>query len=244
MPKNKLIALKEIQGEPRVDSRIIAQELGIESRFAIRLIEKYKSDFEEFGVVRFENAKPKKGSKGGRPEVFVFLNENQSHIYLTYAKNTPEARSLKKKFIKTFAKYKRAYVRKGELAWQQARAEGMVTRKAETDAIKKFVVYATRQGSQNAFRYYSNVTKMTYKALGFLDNACVVKGLRELLDSEQLTHLKVADNLVIKEIEKGMEGDAHYKEIYQSAKKKVESLADVVGKVPVLVGSRPVGLLT
>ncbi|MEI7870110.1 MAG: Rha family transcriptional regulator [Candidatus Methylumidiphilus sp.] len=108
MNTQNLVELKPVKGEPRVDSRLIARELGNQHESMIRLIDDYRSDFEEFGVVRFQTQKPQANefpdfksensqakAKRGRPERFALLNEDQAYLLLTYARNTPEARRLK-----------------------------------------------------------------------------------------------------------------------------------------------------
>lgn len=95
-----LVELRTIKSEARVDSRLIARELGNVHVEMLDLVQKYQADFEEFGVVGFQTQKPPKGSKGGRPERYALLNENQPYLLLTYARNTPEARRLKVNLVK------------------------------------------------------------------------------------------------------------------------------------------------
>ena len=57
----------DLDDAPRVDSRVISAELESDHRSIYRMVLKYQKDFEEFGKVRFERAKPKLGdctSKG------------------------------------------------------------------------------------------------------------------------------------------------------------------------------------
>ena len=104
---NTSITLIEFSGEPRIDSRAIADQLGVENKNTRELIEKYLPDFEEFGVCPFETAKPPQGSYGGRPEKFALLNEDQSYLLLTYAQNTEQARALKIRLVRSFGEYRR-----------------------------------------------------------------------------------------------------------------------------------------
>ncbi len=92
-----------------VDSRLLAQELGIQHRsFYQKLILKYQQEIEEdWGVLRFEIAKPPEGSKGGRPENYTLLTEQQSYLVLTYSKNTPAARQCKRNLVKAFDEAKK-----------------------------------------------------------------------------------------------------------------------------------------
>ncbi len=105
---NSLISLVVVDQEPRVDSRLIAEQLGVEHKNTRELIEKYLPDFEEFGVCPFETAKPLQGSLGGRPEKFYLTNEDQSYLLLTYTQNTPQARDLKKRLVRSFGEHRRA----------------------------------------------------------------------------------------------------------------------------------------
>ena len=53
------------RGEPRIDSRLIAMDLGNNHKSTIELIEKYEPKFQRFGVLPFQTDKPKAGSAGG-----------------------------------------------------------------------------------------------------------------------------------------------------------------------------------
>lgn len=96
------IALTAYKGEPRVDSRLLAEQLGNQHENTYDLLKKYEADFREFGVLRFETGKPSAGSQGGRPEAFALLNEDQCYLLLTYSRNTPRARALKINLVKAF----------------------------------------------------------------------------------------------------------------------------------------------
>ena len=97
------ITLVKFDGEYRVDTRVIAESLGVDHRSTFRLVNLYKSDFEEFGVLRFEITKPPKGTAGGRPEKYAILNEDQCYLLLTYSDNTAMAREAKKALVRAFS---------------------------------------------------------------------------------------------------------------------------------------------
>jgi hypothetical protein len=91
-----------------VDSRLIAQELGIEHENFIETVRKYQKQAEQaFGVLRFETGKPTGGSLGGRPEKYCLLTEEQATFYMTLSRNTPEVVELKIKLVKAFSEAKR-----------------------------------------------------------------------------------------------------------------------------------------
>ena len=62
-PENGLPVLI-VGDEPRIDSRVLADGLGIENRALLQNIDKYANEFGEIGVVTFKTQKPSKGSKG------------------------------------------------------------------------------------------------------------------------------------------------------------------------------------
>lgn len=75
-----------------VDSRLIAERLGVNHNDWIEnIVKRYQSEAEDsFGVLRFENVKPRKGSKGGRPSTLCYLTEDQATFYMTLSRNTPQ----------------------------------------------------------------------------------------------------------------------------------------------------------
>ncbi|UXE59126.1 MAG: Rha family transcriptional regulator [Woronichinia naegeliana WA131] len=100
-----------------VDSRLIAQELEINhSDWMQNIIKKYQAQTEQsFGVLRFENGKPEVGSKGGRPELFAWLTEEQSLFYVTLSKNSPRVVECKANLVKAFIAYRQELRRRGVL---------------------------------------------------------------------------------------------------------------------------------
>ena len=90
-------------GEPRVDSRKLAAPLGVAHRSLFRLVTVHEADFADLGLVRFEIASVKTpGARGAKHHRFAMLTEDQAYLLLAYAKNTPEARHLKKHLVVTF----------------------------------------------------------------------------------------------------------------------------------------------
>lgn len=100
--------LTDHKQEKRADTRLLAQALGLKHRSLFEQVERYKADFEAFGVVRFQTDQPLPSSKGGRPERFALLNENQAHLLLTFSRNTTNVRALKVKLVQAFANARRA----------------------------------------------------------------------------------------------------------------------------------------
>lgn len=225
--KHALVLVERKDDVPRVDSRALAERLGGEHQSTLVIIDRFLADFEEFGVCAPHVDKPQAGSEGGRPARYYLLNEDQATLLLTYSKNTPKARVLKKELIRLYKGYKNAYLRRASLDWQTARNEGKIVRRQETDSIKAFVAYAESQGSKSAFRYYCTLTKMEYKALGFLELG-LGESLRDKLSIVLLGHLQTADSIVTWALQDGMDRKMPYKDIYQYAKNRVETYASAL----------------
>jgi hypothetical protein len=113
--------------------------------------------------------------------------------------------------------------------WAAARLQGKQARKDFTDTVKKFVDYATAQGSQSASMYYMNLTKMEYKALDLLDlQKSAIGNFRDTLDGIDVGFLHVAEIIAASALEAGMADGIHYKEVFQLAKQKVQAYAATV----------------
>ncbi|MFN6455893.1 MAG: Rha family transcriptional regulator [Nostoc sp. EfeVER01] len=84
-----------------VDSRIIAEELGIQHDNFIQNIYAYQTDIEQaFGIVLFQTEKLK---GPGRPKRFALLNENQATFLMTLSENTSQVIQCKLKLVVGFA---------------------------------------------------------------------------------------------------------------------------------------------
>ncbi|MGP0172355.1 Rha family transcriptional regulator [Pseudomonas sp. NCHU5208] len=103
-----VIHLTQYQNETRVDSRVIAEQLGNQHESSMRLIRTYKTDFEELGILRFQIGEI---IGRGQPEQFALLNEDQAYLLLTYSRNTKKVRALKVNLVIAFreARYGSAY---------------------------------------------------------------------------------------------------------------------------------------
>ncbi len=103
-----------------VDSRLIADRLGVDHNDWIEnIIKRYQPEAEEsFGVLRFENVKPPRGSKGGRPPSICYLTEDQATFYMTLSRNTPQVVALKRDLVSSFSKAKqliKRYISVGDI---------------------------------------------------------------------------------------------------------------------------------
>jgi len=101
------LSVIEYRGALVVDSRLIAQELGIEHRAFMQTLKRYQDKIEStFGVVAFEMSKPLEGSLGGRPEKYALLTEPQASILMTFSRNTEQVVECKLSLVVAFEKAK------------------------------------------------------------------------------------------------------------------------------------------
>src|SRR6185369_2019248 len=102
----------------------------------------------------------------------------------------------------------------------ETRKAGKEVRVLTTDTIKAFVEYTKRQGSTKAEMYYANISKMENSALFLLEQT--YPNLRHVLNINQLSTIKCADQIVIKALSDGMSDGLNYKDIYKLAKTRIE----------------------
>lgn len=99
------LELTATKAEPRIDTRLLAQHLGIKHRNVFELLQDHKADFEELGILRFQTGEIR---GRGQPEKFALLNEDQAYLLLTYSRNTAKVRNLKVNLVKAFRDARRA----------------------------------------------------------------------------------------------------------------------------------------
>lgn len=102
--------------------------------------------------------------------------------------------------------------------WLGIRQETKQVRKNETDMIKKFVDYAISQGSQNAKRYYTNLTNLANKRCG------IETGKRDKADQKTLLRLKSLETLIDMRLETLMNNNIPYKDAFADVRDLIESI--------------------
>jgi len=224
-----MVNLVEQKGNKIVSSTlIIAKGVNLEHRAVISLINKYKNDLNEFGIMTFEMSKLRQG----RPVKFAWLNEEQATFLITLMKNSKIVVSFKKQLTKEFFKLRKTLqiviVNQKNQEWIEKRKSGKVSRLTQTDSIKNYVDYAKSQGSENAEKYYILLTNMENKALFFLEQK--YPNVRNVLAGHQLETIANADRIVARQLQKCIDEKRHYKDGYIMAKKAIESFSELIGK--------------
>lgn len=125
----------------------------------------------------------------------------------------------KLQYIKAFNQMESFIKEKSTQTWLETRQAGKLTRKAETDTIKKLVEYAKNQGSTHADMLYITYSKLANKMAGIQkrDEATVM----------QLNNLSLMENIILHVIDTGILTGKHYKDIYKDCKKRLETVKDL-----------------
>jgi phage regulator Rha-like protein len=233
--KTKIVHVKK--NEVLTTSKLVAEMLEVPHRDLLRTIEKI--------VFRNENNAhtstlkfPQKFiestflNKMGRSYSMYEMNEQAYMKLAMHLKGYDKAEQVQDSIIEAFYLMKRALLNHQNATWLNARESGKEIRAIETCTIKEFVDYATDQGSKNAKFYYSNVTKMTNKALELLIQVKDGKPLRELATIMELGFIQVVENRAQQVLNYGMDNKLPYKFIYQEAKKQVNELVDSLNFKP------------
>lgn len=122
----------------------------------------------------------------------------------------------KLQYIKAFNQMEKLIREKSTVAYRLSDQEERTTRRAETDVIKEFVEYARAQGSTHADHYYTNYTRLAYKAVGITDKMTAA-GL-------QLDDLALVEHLIAHTLRTGMAAGRSYKDIYVDCKQRLETM--------------------
>ena len=211
---NELVTLKG--NDVFTDSLIISRGTGVTHRKLKETIRKHQKVMERFGKL---SAPYQAESTGGRPEEYYLLNEEQATFLITLLKNTEAVVEFKARLVSEFYKMRRFILERQTQTWVETRRAGKLTRKAETDTIKKLVEYAKSQGSTHADMLYMTYSKLANKMAGISkrDEASVM----------QLNNLSLIENIILHVIDTGILTSRHYKEIYQDCKKRLETVKDL-----------------
>lgn len=135
---SELIQVLQINEVEVVDSRIIADELGVQHESLIRTIKTYQPTIEqEFGHLRFENGTVRNSVGAVNQIGFYFLTEDQAIFVGTLSRNSETVVRFKAKLVKSFQAAHKALTQVVQISREQKIAEAlMLTQEiiAEKDA--------------------------------------------------------------------------------------------------------------
>ena len=207
---NNIIALTEKKQEARVDSRLMAEHLGITHEAVLKTIDTHLDSFQQLNPLRFEIDVVKRKQGGGTPSRYVLLSEDQSYLLLTFSRNTKRVVALKVNLVQAFGRFRRD---------RQTATDYLPFYHELQDAIKVLAEYAHANGS----RKEAHVFHLMYNKL--INKACGLEsGQRQNLPVNTRVNITNATGAVITAIKRGMEAKADYHAIYRQAKTAVESV--------------------
>jgi hypothetical protein len=147
------IALTTTATEARIDTRLLALQLGNKHRHVMALLDKYLDVFKRHGHVSFKNADGERRQGGGKAERYALLNENQAYFLLNLSRNTEIVVALKSKLITAFSDARRA-------------ADMRQTEYLPSYHQLQDVIHARAAGSANERHVHINVAKLLNKTVG------------------------------------------------------------------------------
>ena len=141
----QLVEIKKLDLVTNTDA--IAKGVGRDHDTIIKLVDRNKSDIEEFGRVGFE-IRTLETNGGKQKQRVALLNEQQTTLLITYMRNNEVVRAFKKRLVYEF------FSMRGELAKKKMdRNAARLEYKPMTDAIKH---ERESQGKQIAPHHFSN----------------------------------------------------------------------------------------
>lgn len=206
---NELVELKN--NDIFTNTSVIAKGTENEHESVVKTVLTYKEKFLALGKLDFTDLK---SGKRGRPIRIYFINEQQAVFLMTLLKNSEIVVNFKFELTKQFFEMRRLLFERQSQYWMETRYQGKLTRKAETDTIKKLVEYARAQGSKNADKLYVVYSKLANSITG-VDK-------RDVATIMQLNNLSVVENIILHCIENGISEGKQYKQIYRDCKKRLE----------------------
>jgi len=202
------LALNIAGTEPRVDSRLLAKQLGNQHKAVMTLVERYADRMMAFGQLPFQMEVGKRRQGGGNAERFAMLNEDQAFFLLSLARNTDQVVDLKAKLIVAFRDARRAAEQRG--------AEYLPTYRVLHDEIA-----LKAAGSSNSRFVHANVNKLINAACG------LEAGQRATMPLAQQSLLVVAQTVAAR----AMQGAPDHRAGYTRAKQALQSLTAVAGQI-------------
>ncbi|BAY23918.1 2OG-Fe(II) oxygenase [Calothrix sp. NIES-2100] len=103
------LSVVEHSGVLVVDSRLIAEDLGIQHKNFLATLDKYIDEIEEdWGQVAFETETVTNSVGASNSVKYALLTEPQATLLMTYSRNTERVRQCKRHLVKAFEKAKLA----------------------------------------------------------------------------------------------------------------------------------------
>lgn len=148
-----------------------------------------------------------------------YLMNRDGFMFLVMGFTGKKANEWKWSYIHAFDHMEDVIRERTTSAWIETREYGKLTRKAETDTLKKLVELAKEQGSEHSEMLYLTYSKLANKMAGITN--------RDEATVKQLNELSLAENIILHVIDMGIFANKHYKEIYRDCKARLETVSDL-----------------
>ena len=213
------------------DTGLIARKFGMQHAKVVKAMETLIPKLDDFRVTGFHPKYTTEDREYRGTKYTAYLLNRDCFILLGMRFDTKTARRWQGQFIAAFNEMEQRILIADENAtdaqWLGQREHGKVARLQETDAIKKFVEYATAQGSTMAAFYYKHITNATYSALGLMVQR--KPKLRDTMSMYEVSELLLAERMARNALLKYMALGRHYKDIYESVKDDLAEFGDGLG---------------
>ncbi len=154
-----------------------------------------------------------------KQEYPMYLMNRDGFSLLVMGFTGKKALDWKLKYINAFNQMENIIREKQSQSWIETRTFGKLSRKAETDVLKQLVEYAKQQGSTHSDKLYMTYSKLANSMTGVTN--------RDEATSIQLSNLSMMENIILKEIEKGIVQGKYYKEIYKDCKNRLTAVREL-----------------
>lgn len=181
------IEVQEIEGQLLVDSRLIADRLGIQHRGLIQTIDKHLARLQSRSQVRFEMETVNLPQGGSKQKKFAYLDERQATLLMTMSRNTEQVLDCKEALVDAFEKAK--LIIKTVIPAQSDRIRELELeirlREAESDSARsqqrlldtrQFIATALPEAVQQKILGYTEVKTVEYRDRVIKDDDLVRDG--------------------------------------------------------------------
>lgn len=215
------LTLIQAKGEARIDSRLLAEQLGNKHKNTVEIIERYADKLKRFGHLPFQTEVGKRLQGGGKAERYAILNEDQAFFLLALSRNTDRVVELKAGLVMAF--------REARVKTATNEAHYQPLYHALHDEVRNLATLAKERGSTTPERiFHINTNKALNAVMG------IVSGERNTLTIEQRLLLSTLQAVYIRALHLAIEAGDDHREAPQKA--KTAALSFMAGAGCLLIG--------
>lgn len=236
---NELIKIEIVEGNQVIDSRVVAEGLGIQHRAFIATIRKYQTELDSISLMLFETAAVnEEGNRGTKYTTFCYLNELQCHFVATLSRNTPQVVAFKLGLVKAFHSAKQeieflkevieesedVLTKKRKIYKKQGYSDNWIEKRLESMEVRNELESLWRTRGIDNPRYFAILTSIISKeTFGITPTqhkkikGLKSQGLRDHMTNTELAFITLAEAATTEISE--ADNAQTYQELKQSSKK-------------------------